>query len=107
MKYGLIGEKLGHSFSVPIHKAFGNPEFCLKEIPKKDLKEFLTKKDFYGINVTIPYKQDVMPYCILEEAAEEIGAVNTVILKDGMLYGYNTDAFGLSSMIDLCLNEKM
>lgn len=103
MKYGLIGEKLGHSFSVPIHNAFGNPDYILKEIPKEELKEFLTGQDFEGLNVTIPYKQDVMPYCILDEAAAEIGAVNTIVKRDGKLYGYNTDAFGLSSLMDRTL----
>ena len=100
MKYGLIGEKLGHSFSVSIHNSFGNPDYILREIPKDELDEFMQKKGFLGINVTIPYKQDVMKYCVLDEAAKEIGAVNTVINRDGVLYGYNTDAFGLAAMMD-------
>ena len=74
MKYGLIGEKLGHSFSVPIHKAFHNPEYGLKEIPKDEVDAFMEAKDFRGLNVTIPYKQTVMPHCILDDAAKEIGA---------------------------------
>ena len=105
MKYGLIGEKLGHSFSVPIHNAFGNPDYVLKEIPKGDLADFMKAQDFEGINVTIPYKQDVMPYCILDDAAKEIGAVNTIVKRNGKLYGYNTDAFGLSALIDKTLCE--
>ncbi len=106
MKYGLIGEKLGHSFSVPIHKAFHNPEYGLKEIPKDEVDAFMEAKDFRGLNVTIPYKQTVMPHCILDDAAKEIGAVNTIVNKDGVLYGYNTDAFGLSAMMDLCMGEE-
>ena len=101
MNYGLIGEKLGHSFSVPIHNAFGNPDYVLKEIPREELTAFLQAGDFKGLNVTIPYKQDVMPFCILDEAAAQIGAVNTLVKKDGGIYGFNTDAFGLSSMMDL------
>ena len=100
MNYGLIGEKLGHSFSVPIHNAFGNPDYVLKEIPREELAAFIEAGDFKGLNVTIPYKQDVMPFCILDEAAAQIGAVNTLVKKDGKIYGYNTDAFGLSSMMD-------
>jgi shikimate dehydrogenase len=98
--YALIGEKLGHSFSVPIHNAFGNHDYTLVEIPRDELDAFMTKREFKGINVTIPYKQAVMPYCVLDEAAKEIGAVNTIVNKDGTLYGYNTDAFGLSEMMD-------
>ena len=105
MKYGLIGEKLGHSFSVPIHNAFGNSDYVLKEIPKGKLPDFMKAQDFEGINVTIPYKQDVMPYCILDDAAKEIGAVNTIVKRNGKLYGYNTDAFGLSALIDKTLCE--
>ena len=106
MKYGLIGEKLGHSFSVSIHNAFGNPDYVLHEIPRDELDEFMRKKDFLGINVTIPYKQDVMKYCVLDEAAKEIGAVNTIVNRDGVLYGYNTDAFGLSAMMDFAICGK-
>ena len=106
LTYGLIGEKLGHSFSVPIHVSFGNPAYVLKEIPKDELKVFMEEKAFKGLNVTIPYKQDVMPYCILDEAAAEIGAVNTIVNKNGELYGYNTDAFGLSAMMDLAMGQE-
>jgi shikimate dehydrogenase len=101
LNYGLIGEKLGHSFSVPIHNAFGNPDYVLKEIPRDELVQFLEAGDFKGLNVTIPYKQDVMPFCTLDEAAAQIGAVNTLVVKDGKIFGYNTDAYGLSSMMDL------
>ena len=106
MEYALIGEKLGHSFSVPIHNAFGNPDYVLKEIPRDELRVFLEKKDFKGLNVTIPYKQDVMPYCILDEAAKEIGAVNTIVNRNGELYGYNSDAYGLEALLDRTVGEK-
>ena len=62
MEYGLIGEKLGHSFSKDIHNLIGNYDYILKEIPKDELTAFMIKKDFKGINVTIPYKQDVIPF---------------------------------------------
>ena len=100
MKYGLIGEKLGHSFSVSIHNSFGNPDYELREIPRDELDAFRKERDFAGINVTIPYKQDVMKYCILDDAAKQIGAVNTIVNRNGVLYGYNTDAYGLSALID-------
>ena len=87
MNYGLIGEKLGHSFSVPIHNAFGNPDYVLKEIPRDALAGFLKAGDFKGLNVTIPYKQDVMPFCVLDEAAAKIGAVNTLVCKEGKIFG--------------------
>ena len=106
LTYALIGEKLGHSFSVPIHAAFGNPEYVLKEIPREGLDAFLTEKNFLGLNVTIPYKQDVMPYCVLDDAAKEIGAVNTIVNKNGTLYGSNTDAYGLSKMMDRALGVE-
>ena len=106
MKYGLIGEKLGHSFSVPIHNAFGNADYILKELPRDGLEDFLQKKDFEGLNVTIPYKQDVMPYCVLDDAAKEIGAVNTIVNRNGVLYGYNTDAYGLEALIDQTAGQR-
>lgn len=100
MEYGLIGEKLGHSFSKDIHNLIGNYDYILKEIPKDELTAFMTKKDFKGINVTIPYKQDVIPFLdYIDPKAEEIGAVNTIVNKNGKLYGYNTDFFGLKNLI--------
>ena len=100
MKYGLIGEKLGHSFSKEIHAKIADYEYELKEIPSDRLKDFMTSKDFCGINVTIPYKQQVMPYLdFIDEKAEKIGAVNTVVNNDGKLCGYNTDFGGLLSLI--------
>lgn len=100
MNYGLIGEKLGHSFSKDIHALIGKYDYELKEIVSSDLPAFLQEKDFKGINVTIPYKQDVIPFLnSIDKAAEEIGAVNTLVNRDGKLFGYNTDFIGLKRLI--------
>lgn len=100
MKYGLIGERLGHSFSKPIQEKIGGYEYELKEIEKSDLASFMKRKDFIGINVTIPYKTEVMAYLdYIDAAAEKIGAVNTVVNRDGKLYGYNTDFSGMKALI--------
>lgn len=100
MKYGCIGEHLKHSFSKEIHNSLSGYEYELKEIPKDKLDEFMTLHDFKAINVTIPYKEAVIPYLsYIDAAAKEIGAVNTIINKDGRLYGYNTDFYGMSMLI--------
>ena len=100
MKYGLIGEKLSHSFSRDIHKRLGNDDYVLKEIARDDVERFFASRDFLGINVTIPYKETVIPYLdYIDPAAEAIGAVNTVVNKNGTLFGYNTDASGMESLI--------
>ena len=110
MEYGLIGEKLGHSYSKEIHAQIADYEYILKEIPKNELDAFMRAKDFKGINVTIPYKQDVIPYLdFIDENAREIGAVNTIVNRGGKLYGYNTDFIGLKRLIlsqNLSLDEK-
>ncbi len=101
MKYGLIGEKLGHSFSKEIHNKLFSYSYELKEIPQDKLDLFLKQKDFKAINVTIPYKEQVIPYLdYISDVAKEIGAVNTVVNKDGVLYGYNTDFLGLKALIE-------
>ena len=101
MLYGLIGEKLGHSFSKEIHEKIEKYQYELKEISKDDIDDFLKSKDFLGINVTIPYKQTVIPYLdYIDEKAKEINAVNTIVNKEGKLYGYNTDYYGLKSVIE-------
>jgi len=101
MEYGLIGEKLGHSFSKDIHNLIGDYKFELKEIAKENVDAFMKAKDFKAINVTIPYKQTVIPYLDeIDDAAKMIGAVNTVVNKDGKLYGYNTDFYGLKSLLE-------
>lgn len=100
MEYGLIGEKLGHSFSKEIHNQIGNYNYELKEIPKTELEAFIKERNFKGINVTIPYKQDVIPFLdFVDDAAKEIGAVNTVVNREGKLFGYNTDFIGLKRLI--------
>ena len=100
MKYGLIGEKLGHSFSKMVHSKIADYEYELCEIAKNDLDSFMKSRDFCGINVTIPYKQAVIPYLdFISDEAKEIGAVNTVVNKNGKLFGFNTDFFGLKSLI--------
>lgn len=103
MEYGCIGEHLGHSFSKEIHAQFADYNYDIYEIPREDLDLFLTERDFRAINVTIPYKESVIPYLYeIDDAAREIGAVNTIVNRNGRLYGYNTDFFG---MRDLILHE--
>ncbi|MBQ9272891.1 MAG: shikimate dehydrogenase [Mogibacterium sp.] len=100
MKYGLIGEKLGHSFSPEIHKKLGRYGYELKELAADMLPGFLEQKEFDGINVTIPYKQAVIPYLDeISDTARAIGAVNTIVNRNGKLTGYNTDAGGLKKLI--------
>ena len=92
MIYGCIGEKLGHSFSREIHARLFDYKYELCEIPKGELDAFMIKRDFKAINVTIPYKLDVIPHLYeISDTAKKIGAVNTIVNKDGKLYGYNTD----------------
>lgn len=100
-KYGLIGEKLGHSFSPQIHEMLYGYDYRLYEVPRNGLHDFLKNTGLSGFNVTIPYKQDVIPFCgTLAPNAEEIGSVNTVIREsDGSLSGYNTDYFGFEYML--------
>lgn len=100
MIYGCIGEHLKHSFSKEIHNCLADYEYALCEIPKDGLDAFMKQHDFKAINVTIPYKEAVIPYldCV-DEAAKEIGAVNTVVNKNGKLYGYNTDFYGMRMLI--------
>lgn len=101
MEYGLIGEKLGHSFSKVIHNEIGEYDFEIKEIPKDDLDSFMRTADFKAITVTIPYKEKVIPYLYkISDQAEKIGAVNTIVNKDGKLYGYNTDFWGLIALLN-------
>ncbi len=101
MEYGLIGEKLGHSFSKPIHEKLihyhdiKNYSYEIRPVAKDEFADFMVKKDFKAINVTIPYKSDVIPYLFeIDEHAKQIGAVNTIVNRNGQLYGYNTDFFG-------------
>lgn len=99
-QYGLLGRKLGHSFSVPIHLSFGCPQYELMEVEPENLDKFMREKSFSAINVTIPYKQSVIPYCDhLSPEAAEIGSVNTVVNRGGELFGYNTDIYGFTYML--------
>ncbi len=101
MNYGCIGEKLGHSFSAIIHEKIGLYDYALWPVEKEKLDDFMTRRDFDGINVTIPYKKDVIPY--LKEISEEAvlcGAVNTVVKRGGELFGYNTDFLGMKAMLE-------
>lgn len=100
MEYGCIGEQLSHSFSKEIHEKIGSYKYELREVPKSELKDFFKTADFKGINVTIPYKYDCIPFLDeVSEKAKAIGAVNTVVNKDGRLYGYNTDFDGMRALI--------
>ncbi len=95
IEYGLIGEKLGHSFSKIIHEKLADYTYELCPLTKDELDAFMTAKQFKAINVTIPYKQDVIPYCdVLDDSAKRIGVVNTIVNRDGKLFGYNTDFAG-------------
>jgi len=100
--FGLLGEKLGHSFSPLVHSYLGNYDYGLYEVPSNELDSFMSERRFDGINVTIPYKQAVIPYCeTLSDEARAIGCVNTII-KDAKnkLHGFNTDYHGFNFMLD-------
>ncbi len=101
MRYGLLGEKLGHSFSPQIHRELGKYRYSLVEKSPRQVEGFLKKREFIGLNVTIPYKKTVIPF--LDELSPQVqmlGAVNTVVNRDGRLIGHNTDYFGFKSMVE-------
>ena len=99
--FGLLGRKLGHSWSVPIHAALGCRGYRLIELEPEALPAFLRNTNIGGCNATIPYKRDVMAYCdVIDDAARDIGSVNTLVRrKDGKLYAWNTDAAGFCYML--------
>ena len=100
MRCGLLGRKLGHSYSPAIHALLGDYEYCLYEKEPEELETFLRSGDWDSINVTMPYKQEVIPYLDeLTPVAQELGAVNTIVRQKGKLVGTNTDYFGFHSMI--------
>ena len=100
MEYGCIGEKLSHSFSKEIHARLADYQYELKELERAEVPAFMSKADFKAINVTIPYKETVIPFLDeIDDAAKAIGAVNTVVKRDGRLYGYNTDFAGMSALL--------
>ncbi|MBQ5677965.1 MAG: shikimate kinase [Clostridia bacterium] len=99
--YGLLGGHLPHSFSPQIHSALGNRNYNLFEVAPENLDTFMKEHNFKGINVTIPYKKAVIPYLdVISPEAEKIGAVNTIKVVDGKLYGDNTDYFGFKYMVE-------
>ena len=101
MKTGLLGRKLGHSYSPQIHGYLGDYTYELFEREPEDVESFLKTGEFDAINVTIPYKKAVMPYCRLTETARRMGSVNTIVRQsDGTLLGHNTDYFGFASLVE-------
>ena len=100
LRCGLLGRKLGHSYSPQIHAHLGGYPYALLEKEPEELEAFLRNGDFTGINVTIPYKQDVIPFLDeLTDTAKALGAVNTIVRRDGRLIGHNTDYFGFQTML--------
>ena len=106
MEYGLIAERLGHSFSKEIHARLADYDYELKELKTlEELDRFMRKKAFKAINVTIPYKEAVIPYLDkIDPIAAQIGAVNTIVNDGGRLLGYNTDFAGMKAM---CENSEI
>ncbi|MDR1774517.1 MAG: shikimate dehydrogenase [Clostridioides sp.] len=101
MIYGLIGEKLGHSFSKEIHEKIADYTYKLIPVSKDLFDDFMKEKNFTAINVTIPYKEKVIPYLgYIDDKAKKIGAVNTIVKKEGKLFGYNTDYYGFKYMLE-------
>ena len=98
---GLLGETLGHSYSPMIHHELGDYDYQLFEVPRERLDSFLTSGSWDGLNVTIPYKKAVVPYCTeLSDAAAKLQSVNTIVRRpDGTLYGDNTDLYGFLYMV--------
>ena len=111
MSFGLLGRTLGHSFSPQIHAQIGNYDYQLFEVEPMDITAFFEGGDWQGINVTIPYKETVMPFCdAIDEKAQRIGCVNTIVRRaDGTLFGTNTDYDGLSFALDnagIAINDR-
>lgn len=100
MEYGCIGKKLSHSFSKPIHEKAGGYDYALVELGETELEEFFRRREFRAINVTIPYKEAVIPFLDeISPVAARIGAVNTIVNENGRLKGFNTDIYGLSALL--------
>ena len=110
MEYGLIGGKLGHSFSKEIHEELADYSYELCPLGEDEFEPFMRERAFRAINVTIPYKQRVIPFLKeMDARAEAIGAVNTIVNRDGELYGYNTDYGGFLYMLrqhDIHVRDK-
>ena len=100
IKYGLCGRTLKHSYSKVIHEFLGNSEYKLISLEKDELYDLFESRSFNALNVTIPYKVDALELCdVVSDEARAIGSVNTVVNKNGTLYGYNTDYFGFVYML--------
>lgn len=101
MRLGLIGKPLGHSWSAIIHRMFGG-EYFLKELEKEEVANFISSNSWNALNVTIPYKREVIPYCAeLGDAARSIGSVNTLVRRaDGSIFGDNTDYAGFKALAE-------
>ena len=100
-RYGCVGKKLTHSFSKEIHGKLADYTYDLIELNEEEVVSFFEKKEFAAVNVTLPYKQTVIPYLdFVSPIAQRIGAVNTVVNKEGKLYGYNTDYHGMKALIE-------
>lgn len=99
LRYGLIGGRLSHSHSKTVHALLGDYPYALYELAEKDIGDFLRAPDIGGLNVTIPYKKTVMPFCdMISDEAKQIGSVNTLIFRNGKIFGYNTDYMGFLAM---------
>lgn len=100
MKFGLLGQHLSHSYSPKIHSLLANYQYGLFDIEPDELESFLRSDEFSGLNVTMPYKKAVIPYLDqLSPIAAKLGAVNTIVRRDGKLIGHNTDYYGLYSTV--------
>lgn len=100
MRCGLLGRKLGHSYSPQIHGFLGDYSYCLFEKEPEEIEDFLRNGDYIGLNVTVPYKKTVIPFLDeLSPRAKQLGAVNTIVRRNGRLIGHNTDYFGFETMV--------
>ena len=101
MRFGLIGEKLGHSYSPLIHQVFGIGDYALYPMPEDGVEKVLREKAFQGLNVTIPYKQKVLPFCDeLSPTVKRIGSANTLVVREGRILAENTDLAGMLYMLN-------
>ena len=109
LRCGLLGRTLGHSYSPAIHAQLAGYSYLLYEKEPEELEGFLRSGEFDGLNVTIPYKKTVIPYCAeLSDTARAIGAVNTIVRRpDGTLWGGNTDAYGFSMLVQSSGAEEL
>ena len=102
IEFGLLGEKLGHSYSPQIHRVFGDYDYQLYPVGEEELKRILTEKQFRGLNVTIPYKQAVLPFCDeISDSVRLIGSANTLVNRHGKIRADNTDLPGFLTMIEM------